>query len=55
MNEQRVRAREARKDVSGWSTDSIDLTAVAPTQFTGYTTLEQPANILAIVRDGSFC
>ena len=54
MNEQRVRAREARKDVSGWSTDSIDLTAVAPTQFTGYTTLEQPANILAIVRDGSF-
>ena len=54
MNEQRVRAREARKDVSGWSTDSIDLTALAPTEFTGYQTLNQPASVLAIVRDGSF-
>ena len=54
MNEQRVRAREARKDVSGWSTDSIDLTALAPTEFTGYQTLEQEASVLAIVRDGSF-
>lgn len=54
MNEQRVRAREARKDVSGWSTDSIDLTALAGTEFTGYTTLEQPAKIGAIVCDGSF-
>ena len=54
MNEQRVRAREARKDVSGWSTDSIDLTALAGTQFTGYTTLNQPASVLAIVCDGNF-
>lgn len=54
MNEQRVRAREARKDVSGWSTDSIDLTALAGTEFTGYTTLEQPAKIGAIVCDGNF-
>ena len=34
--------------------DSIDLTALAPTEFTGYQTLEQEASVLAIVRDGSF-
>lgn len=54
MNEQRVRAREARKDVSGWSTDSIDLTALAPTTFTGYQTMNQEASVLALVQDGSF-
>lgn len=53
MNEQRVRAREARKDVSGWSTDSIDLTALDATEFTGYQTLTQEASVLAIVRDGN--
>ncbi len=53
MNEQRVRAREARKDVSGWSTDSIDLTALKGTEFTGYQTLSQQASVVAIVRDGS--
>ena len=53
MNEQRVRAREARKDVSGWSTDSIDLTALDATEFTGYQTLTQEASVLAIVCDGN--
>ena len=54
MNEQRVRAREARKDVSGWSTDSIDLTALSATTFTGYQTLEQEASVMAVICDGSF-
>ncbi len=54
MNEQRVRARKARKDVSGWNTDTIDLTALSATEFTGYQTLEQQTAVAALICDGNF-
>ena len=52
MNEQRVRAREARKDVSGWATDTVDLSQFAATTFTGYEGFTGSAKVLAIVKDG---
>ena len=52
MQEQRVRAREARGNVSGWSDSSKDLLAGLPkTEFVGYTELACDAKVLAIIVD----
>lgn len=52
MEQQRIRAREARKDVSGWNTDAVDLTNIETTTFTGYSTTVDKGTIVAIIKDG---
>ena len=50
MQEQKVRAREARANISGWSESSASLLSDLPaTEFTGYTEFRSPAKILAII------
>ncbi len=52
MQEQKVRAREARADISGWSGASKTLLADLPkTEFCGYETLTAEAKVLAILSD----
>ena len=54
MNEQRERAREARKKLGdlGWASDNLGLDKSIKTVFDGYTTLRESAKVLAIVADG---
>ena len=52
MTEQKVRARSARKDVSGWDTNEIDLTHIEGTQFKGYSEKKTSASVQAIVSGG---
>ena len=52
MKEQKERARSARANISGWSEASKNLLAGFPqTEFTGYTTLESEAKVLAVIAD----
>ena len=52
MQEQKVRAREARGNISGWSDSSKSLLANLPeTEFLGYTSDECEATVLAIIVD----
>ena len=53
MQEQKVRAREARANISGWAQSSASLLSDLPTTvFTGYTDLKAEAKVLAIFADG---
>ncbi len=52
LNEQKVRARTARKDVSGWDTNEIDLTNIGETEFKGYNENKVEASVQAIVTGG---
>ncbi len=52
MNEQKVRARTSRKDVSGWSTDEIDLSHIEATDFRGYSEKICDGSIQAIISGG---
>lgn len=52
MEEQRVRARTSRKDVSGWNTDAVDISHVAATTFTGYSQTQGEGMIEAIISGG---
>ncbi len=52
MTEQKVRARTARKDVSGWDTNEIDITHIAATEFKGYVENNTSASIEAIISGG---
>ena len=50
MNEQKVRAREARGNVSGWSDNSKSLIEnIAPTEFLGYEADECEAKVVSII------
>ncbi|MBQ7346709.1 MAG: alanine--tRNA ligase [Clostridia bacterium] len=52
MQEQKVRAREARANISGWSNASKTLLADIPaTEFVGYDKLVAEAKVLAILTD----
>ncbi|MGN1410793.1 MAG: alanine--tRNA ligase [Eubacteriales bacterium] len=52
MEEQKVRAREARENISGWSDASKNLLAELPkTEFTGYTDYRSEAKIIAIIAE----
>ena len=52
MQEQKIRAREARANISGWSNASKNLLADLPaTEFVGYTELCGSAKVLAILAD----
>ncbi len=52
MQEQKVRAREARANISGWSASSKSLLSDLPaTEFIGYTDLSGTGKILAILTD----
>ncbi len=52
MQEQKVRAREARANISGWSGASKSLISELPaTEFIGYTSLSGEAKVLAILAD----
>ncbi len=52
MQEQKVRAREARANISGWSDASKNLLADIPaTKFVGYDTMVADAKVLAILVD----
>ncbi len=52
MQEQKVRAREARANISGWSNASKNLLTDLPlTEFKGYDTLACEAKVLAILCD----
>ncbi len=52
MQEQKVRAREARANISGWSGASKSLiSGLSATEFIGYTSLTCDAKILAILSD----
>ncbi|MBQ8717793.1 MAG: alanine--tRNA ligase [Clostridia bacterium] len=52
MQEQRIRAREARANISGWANASGSLLADLPkTEFVGYDVLEAEAKGLAIIVD----
>ena len=52
MQEQKVRAREARANISGWSDASKNLLADIPaTKFIGYDTMVADAKILAVLVD----
>ena len=52
MQEQKVRAREARANISGWSNASKTLLAdIAATEFVGYEKLTAEATVLAILTD----
>ncbi len=53
MNEQKVRARENRKAAGGWSKDDADLfEKCAETVFTGYTSAENEAEVIAVAAEG---
>ncbi|MGN0115690.1 MAG: alanine--tRNA ligase [Acutalibacteraceae bacterium] len=54
MNEQRERARSARKkaDSESWASDDTQLDGVAATDFIGYTQFDGEGNIAAIVTEG---
>lgn len=54
MNEQKERARQARKSDEGeaWKGDGAVLEGVAATEFVGYVADEAKASVLAIVKDG---
>ena len=53
MNEQKVRARESRKDGGGWSKGEGDIFESSPvTVFTGYNETESKATVLAISAEG---
>ena len=52
MQEQKVRAREARANISGWSDASKNLLADIPaTNFVGYDSMNASAKVLAIITD----
>ena len=52
MQEQRVRAREARGNVGGWSDSSKDLlSGIGATEFVGYTSTNAEAKVVAIISD----
>ncbi len=52
MQEQKVRAREARENISGWSDASKSLLAELPkTEFTGYGEYKSDAEIIAIIAE----
>ncbi len=52
MQEQKIRAREARANISGWSNASKTLLAGLPTtNFVGYDSLNADATVLAILTD----
>ena len=52
MQEQKVRAREARANISGWSNASKNLLADLPaTHFAGYESMTSDAKVLAILAD----
>jgi len=52
MQEQKVRAREARANISGWSDASKSLLSdMAKTEFTGYTETETVAKVIAILSE----
>ncbi len=52
MQEQKVRARAARANISGWSNATGSLLSDLPkTEFTGYETLSGEAKVLAIITD----
>lgn len=53
MNEQRTRAREARKKLGdlGWVSENLGIDKSIKTKFTGYTTWEDDGKILALVTD----
>lgn len=52
MQAQKVRAREARENISGWSDASKSLLAELPkTEFTGYTDYKTDAKIIAILAE----
>ena len=52
MQEQKVRAREARANISGWSDASKNLLADIPaTNFVGYDSMNASAKVLAILAD----
>ena len=52
MQEQKVRAREARANISGWSNASQSLLGnIAATDFVGYEKTEAEAKVLAILTD----
>ena len=54
MTEQKEVARSSRKDGSSWEDDTeFDFSAIRATQFTGYDTLEEEAEILAIAVPGA--
>lgn len=52
MEQQRIRAREARKDISGWNSEDVDINDIPTTTFTGYNTTTDKGTILAIIKDG---
>ena len=54
LAQQKKRAREARKNAGAeaWLSDNVDLTDLAKTNFTGYTTLNDSGKVLAIIKDG---
>ncbi len=52
LTEQKVRARTARKDVSGWDTNEVDLTHIGETVFNGYSMNKCDGSIEAIVSGG---
>lgn len=54
LAEQKKRARAARKNAGAdaWISDSIDLSDIPSTQFTGYTDVTAQAKLLAIVHEG---
>ena len=54
MNEQRERAREARKKLGdlGWASDNLGLDKTIKTAFDGYETLCEEGKILALIADG---
>ena len=52
MQEQRVRAREARGNIGGWSDSSKDLlSGISATSFVGYTSTKSDAKVVAIIAD----
>ncbi len=52
MEEQKIRAREARENISGWSDASKSLLSDLPkTTFTGYTDYRTEAKIIAIIAE----
>ena len=55
MLEQKARARAARKNAGAdaWEGEGDTLEGISETVFTGYTTMESDAKVLAIVKDGA--
>lgn len=56
MNEQRVRARNARKNAGAeaWTNTDIDTDMLPETDFTGYDQTEQETELIAIIENGAF-